>query len=118
MMSSWRGISCAVVVVLSTLLAHQARADFVVSIDADPLTDGIQSSRVVGIGENFTVDIIGSIDGLNLAGNPSAATSVSSYAVSVQYDTVPLNTNPTGSTAAATEFLPPGFEITWPRRCQ
>ncbi|MFV2065920.1 MAG: PEP-CTERM sorting domain-containing protein [Pirellulales bacterium] len=61
----------------------------------------IDTTRTVGLGQNFTVDLLGTLT--TTAGTPAT---LSIYGVSVQYDTAPLDLNPAGSTTAATEALP------------
>lgn len=81
--------------VLHHFLQQQAHAAIVYSIDADPNAIGIQSTRAVSPNSTFTVDLVASL--------PGAADSVSSYGVSVQFDTTELNLSSVTELAPSTD---------------
>ncbi|MCA9168341.1 MAG: hypothetical protein KDB23_11755 [Planctomycetales bacterium] len=82
---------------------NRADADVIFAIDAIPGGD-IDALRAVPVGTDFAVDVVATITGDN-----PPNTSLSSYFVSVVFDTNVLDLNPPGSSAAVVERLPAGF---------
>lgn len=72
-------------------------AAVIIGVDMDSITPGVQSSRTASPGDLFTATLFMIAD----------ASGVSSYSISVKFDTGELNLDP--GAGASTEFLPPGF---------
>ncbi len=78
-------------------LATDGSAAVLISVDMDPATVGIQSTRLAGAGDLFTADLIMTV----------GAEGVSSYGVSANFDTAELALD--GSPAASYPVLPGGL---------
>ena len=90
--------ACGLLPALAALLGGVAGggAAVVISVDMDPGTVGIQPSRVASAGDTFTADLVMTV----------GAEGVSSYGVSVNFDTVELMLD--GAPAASYPGLLPG----------
>lgn len=80
------------------LLAVEARAGLIVSIDMDPGTVGIQNERAVTPLQNFSVDVVFQLT--------DVATTLRAYDFNVRFDTAELNF------VSRTETRPAGFSTT------
>ena len=78
-------------------LPSQALASVSVAIDLDPAVEGIQSSATVAPGNSVLAEVVVDTD----------AAGLSSYAISVQFDSVELDLQ---AAPAAIEYLPAGFD--------
>lgn len=77
-------------------LAAPLRAAVTISVDMDPATPGIQSTRTAAVGETLTIELVMTVD----------AAGVSSYGVSANFDNAELTLS---GAPATTELLPAGF---------
>lgn len=81
------------------LFCDESHAAIIISIDMDPNTAGIQSTRTSSVGDTFTANLVFDLGASYPAG-------LSGYSVRVRFDTVELSLN---GSPAATESGPAGW---------
>lgn len=89
---------CGIAILAAFSLCRIASADVIFSVDMDPGTAGIQTTRTVNAGQAFTVNVV-----MDFTGGVTSV--LQGYTLTVRYDTTELS----GVLAGSTRPGPPGW---------